>query len=239
MVIDAVKVPLELITSDEESWFIPHDLVYHNCKDRLIFNCSFIHQGISLNQQLLPGPCLGASLLGDLIRFRQHCGAISGDIRAMFHQVRLLPEDRPLLRFIWRNLQKGDQPDVYQWQVLPYGMTCSPCCATFALQKHVREHRPYDVDVRQSIEQCFYVDSCLQSLHTVDEARQLVNKMRSVLASGGFEIWQWASNVPPVVEHLPANAESESIELWLQNNHSDPQEPALGLIWHCLDDHLC
>ncbi|KAI2655628.1 Elongation factor G 1 [Labeo rohita] len=77
-----------------------------------------------------------------------------------------------------------------------------------------------------------------QSLPTEDEARQLVNKMRSVLGSGRFEIRQWASNFPSVVEHLPANTKSESIELWLQKNHSDPQEPALGLIWHCLDDHL-
>ncbi len=44
------------------------------------------------------------------------------------------------------------------------------------------------------------------------EARQLVKKMRSVLASGGVEIRQCASNVPSVVEHLPANAKSESIE---------------------------
>ncbi|KAL0151615.1 hypothetical protein M9458_051478 [Cirrhinus mrigala] len=233
-----VKVPLELLHSDKESWFIPHHLVHHNDKDRLVFNCSFAHQGLSLNQQLLPGPCLSASLLGVLIRFRQHAVAISGDIRAMFHQVRLLSEDEPLLRFIWRNMRKEDQPDVYQWQVLPFGTTCSPCCATFALQKHVRDHQPGDDEVRQSIEQCFYVDNCLQSLPTEDEARQLVNKMRSVLASGGFEIRQWASNSPSVVEHLPANAKSGSIELWLQKNHSDPQEPALGLIWHCLDDHL-
>ncbi len=133
---------------------------------------------------------------------------------------------------------KGDQPDIYQWQVLPFGMTCSPCCVTFALQKHVRDHQPYDVEVRQSIEQCFYVDNCLQSLPTVGEAKKLVKKMRSVLASGGVEIRQCASNVPSVVEHLPANAKSENIEQWLQNNHSDPQEQALGLIWHCLYDDL-
>lgn len=156
----------------------------------------------------------------------------------MFHQVRLLPEDKPLLRFIWRNMRKEDQPDIYQWEVLPFGTTCSPCCATFALQKHVRDQQAGDEGVRQSIEQSFYVDNCLQSLPTVEQARQLVDKMRSFLASGGFEIRQWASNVPSVVEHLPANAKSQSVELWLQKNHSDPQEPALGLMWHCHNDRL-
>ncbi len=110
------------------------------------------YQGVSLNQQLLPGPTLGASLLGVLLRFRQYAVAISGDIRGMFHQVRLLPEDRPLLRFIWRNMRRKDSPDVYKWQVLPFGTTCRPCCATFALQMHVRYQQVGNEDVLQSIE---------------------------------------------------------------------------------------
>ncbi len=62
--------------------------------------------------------------------------------------------------------------------------------------------------------------------------------MRPLLASEGFEIRQWATNVPSVVQHLPTKARSENIELWLQQNHSDPLELALGLMWHCLEDSL-
>lgn len=49
---------------------------------------------------LLSGPTLGPSLLGVLIRFREHQVAISGNIKGMFHQIRLLPTDRPLLSFL-------------------------------------------------------------------------------------------------------------------------------------------
>ncbi|KAI2646026.1 hypothetical protein H4Q32_024548 [Labeo rohita] len=233
-----VRVPPAGQQVDEESWFIPHHLVQHNGKYRLVFNCSFVYQGVSLNQQLLPGPTLGASLLGVLLRFRQYAIAISGDIRGMFHQVRLLPEDRPLLRFIWRNMRREDPPDIYEWHVLPFGTTCSPCCATFALHRHVRYQQLGNEEVLQSIERSFYVDNCLQSVPTADEAKRLIDKMRPLLASGGFEIRQWATNVPTVVQHLPTKARSESIELWLQHNHSDPLEPALGLMWHCLEDSL-
>lgn len=41
-------------------------------------------------------------------------------IKGMFHQVRLLPEDRPLLRFLWWDLQREIPPPVYEWQVLPF-----------------------------------------------------------------------------------------------------------------------
>lgn len=96
------KLGMEEVLKTSETWYIPHHLVEHNGKHRLVFNCSFEYQGQSLNKVLLPGPILGLTLLGVLLRFRQHSVAISGDIKAMFHQIRLLPEDRFLLHFLWR-----------------------------------------------------------------------------------------------------------------------------------------
>lgn len=96
-----VKISMNEVSSSAESWFIPHHMVYHNNKPRIVFNCSFNYRQASLNKNLLPGPVLGSTLLGVLLRFREYAVAISGDIRGMFHQVRLLPEDQPLLRFLW------------------------------------------------------------------------------------------------------------------------------------------
>ncbi len=156
----------------------------------------------------------------------------------MFHQVRLLPEDKPLLRFLWRNLDREKQPDIYEWQVLPFGTTCSPCCATYALQRHVYDHSHTGDQVRDSIERSFYVDNCLQSLASLDEAKLLVDSLRDLLATGGFELRQWASNIPDIICHLPKEARSESSELWLNQTGEDPQEFALGLRWLCHSDTL-
>ena len=106
----------------------------------------------------------------------------------MFHQVRLLPQDKPLLRYIWRDMQRDRIPDVYEWQVLPFGTTCSPCCASFALQKHVLDHSQPGEDTQVSVEKSFYVDNCLQSFASRDMAKNLVDKLCSLLASGGFEL---------------------------------------------------
>lgn len=51
-------------------------------------------------------------------------------------------------------------------------------------------------DILQSIEQCFYVDNCLQSLSSPGSAKLLINKLREFLATGGLEIRQWPSNDP-------------------------------------------
>lgn len=144
----------------EECWYIPHHLVTHNGKNRLVFNCSHQYLGQTLNQYLMPGPTLGASVVGVLLQFREHPVAVSGDIKGMFHQVRLLPEDHPLLRFLLRDLKVDEPPKVFEWQVLPFGTTCSPCCATFALQLHMASSNQSDNTLRLSVENCFYIDNC-------------------------------------------------------------------------------
>lgn len=199
----------------------PHDHSQWE-KIRLVYNYSFEYEGLYLKDSLLPGPVLSTSLLGVLWKFREHCVAISGDICGMFHQVLVLPEDRQLLNFLWRDFHRDVHPDTYKCQVLIFGTTCSLCCATFTLQWHVALHSNPENDVKFSVDRCFYVDNCLQSLPTFQEA--WLDRLRTLLTSGGFDIWQWTSDVGVVVSHLPSVARSHKLELWLSQNKADPQE---------------
>ncbi|KAJ8352363.1 hypothetical protein SKAU_G00238390 [Synaphobranchus kaupii] len=140
--------------------------------------------GGNLNEWLLPGP----TLLGVLLRFWEHTVAFTSDIKGMFHQVQLLPEDRSLLRLIWRDMKRDAPVSVYEWTVLPFGTTCSPCCATFALQRHVLTNSKPEEDVCTAIERHFYVDNWLQSLTTAETAKDLVDKQRALLVAGGFAL---------------------------------------------------
>lgn len=63
--------------------------------------------------------------------------------------------------------------------------------------------------IRFSVEKCFYVDNCLQSLGTFEAARHLVDGPREMLSQAVFEIRQWAGNVPRVLSHLPTEAQAE------------------------------
>lgn len=127
---------------------------------------------------------------------------------------------------------------MYEWHVLPFGTTCSPCCATYALQRHVKDHSKDNGEVLHSVLHAFYVDNCLQSLQSQTQAKYLMDKMRALLASGGFEIRQWASNAPEVISHLPIEAKSTECELWLTTSKTDPEESSLGLLWRCSSDTL-
>lgn len=192
----------------------------------------------SPSNQLLPGPTLGPYLIGVLFRFRQHTVAVSGDIKGMIHPVRLLPSDQPLLRFLWRDMHREEDPSIFQWQVLPFGTTCSPCCAIYALQHHIKESINKGPLLFETIDQSFCADNCFHSTPTAEEANTLVNSLCQTLAEGGFELRQWACNLPAVTEHLPPEARSTASELWLSKSSSDLQELTLGMQWNCLTDTL-
>lgn len=130
----------------------------------------------------------------------------------MFHQICLLPQDKALLHFLWHGLNREASPSVYEWQVLHFGTTCSPCCAIYALQRLVQDAQAGE-DIAHSVNNCFYVENCLQSLPTAESAKSLIENLRIILALGGFEIHQWASNDPDVIQYLPSEARSEQTEL--------------------------
>lgn len=88
------------------------------------------------------------------------------------------------------------------------------------------------------MERNFYVDNCLQSLPSEVQAKKLVDRLQSLLMEGGFELRQWASNVPAVIGHLPAGLQSESSVLWFSEKSADPQERTLRLMWQCKSDTL-
>ena len=83
----------------DRTWYINHYVVYHPTKHkiRVVFNCSEKFKGLSLNDVLLQGPDLTNNLIGVLTRFREHEVGVQGDIRGMFHQVKVAEKDRDLL----------------------------------------------------------------------------------------------------------------------------------------------
>lgn len=49
----AEKIIREKASNSAESWYIPHHIVHHNGKARVVFICSFHHQQTAWNDDLL------------------------------------------------------------------------------------------------------------------------------------------------------------------------------------------
>ena len=84
-------------------WYLSHHAVLHPQKPgkvQVVFHCSANSKGKSLNQKLLRGSDLLSNLIGVFLRFRKKKIAMVRNIEAMFHQVRVIPNDRDFLRFL-------------------------------------------------------------------------------------------------------------------------------------------
>ena len=83
----AEKVPREEVSDKTRRvWYIPHHGMYHKKKPskiRVVFDCSALYHGFSLNQQLLQGPDLTNNLTRVLCRFRMERIAFMCDIKAV------------------------------------------------------------------------------------------------------------------------------------------------------------
>ena len=194
-----VPVPEQDIhRNDGRVWYLPHHPVINLNKEkiRIFFDCAAEYKGISLNSKVCQGPDLTNKLVGVLTRFSLHPIAIMADIQAMFHQVRVTPEDQDTLRFLWwpeGNLSK--LPMNYKMIVHLFGGTWSPSCCTYALRRTAEDNiGSYSPVALEMITHNFYVDDCLKSMPTVHEAIELVGELKKLAAEGGFNLTKWTSN---------------------------------------------
>ena len=112
-----------------------------------------------------------------LFLFRLRQVAVSGDITAFFHKVKVPVEDQPALRYFHRQPGSKVPPDVYQFTSHPFGLISSMFIATFALRKVAEERKEEFVDAAVRVDKNFYVDNYLDSFDTEEEAHQLVTSL--------------------------------------------------------------
>ena len=108
----------------EKTWYLPHYPVFDKNKPekfRIVFDATAEYHGNSLNKALLTGPDLLNSLVGVLLRFRNYRVVFSADIEAMYHQVRVNPDNAHALRFLWLDVNSDGKPDTYQMLVHIFG----------------------------------------------------------------------------------------------------------------------
>ena len=237
----AYKVPeQERQTGSDSVHYLVHHGVYHPQKKkiRVVFDGSAKYNGSSLNDNLLQGPDLANSLVGVLTRFRQAPIAFTADIESMFYQVRVPQKQHDYLRFLWWTDGELDKdPDEYRMAVHIFGAASSPTIANYALRSTAEGIKETDSEAASTIERNFYVDDCLRSVETEEEAVELVNRVREGCAKGGFHLTKFISNSKRVLMSIPESEASVTVQdLDLQQDNT--VQRALGIQWRIDTDKL-
>ncbi|XP_063042981.1 uncharacterized protein LOC134437423 [Engraulis encrasicolus] len=155
----------------------------------------------------------------------------------MYHQVRVPLEDRDCLRFLW--WAGGDLTKdvaVFRMTVHLFGAVSSPSCAIFALRKTADDSQAdFPEEVVSTVKENFYVDDCLKSVESEEEALSMVKHLTTLCKKGGFTLTKWTSNSRTVLQALSEDQRAKDLKELDMDRDELPVERALGLRW-CVEE---
>ena len=137
-----------------------------------------------------------------------------------------MPEQqRRYLRYLWTDEDGKLMP--YQYNRHIFGTKLSPTCANYALQPCAKRFGLEHPIASHVVIDDFYVDDMLLSVHTIEQASEVIHDLKSLLAKGGFHLKKWFSNSEEIFEI----SEITPIE-------SEDNPKVSGLEWIAADDLL-
>ena len=141
-------------------WYLLHHHVYNPAKPdkvRVVFDCAARSQGLSLNDLAYQGPNLTTLLSDILLNYRLYPYVISGDVQAMYNQVKLPVEEGDMMRFLWNG-------KVYRMTSHLFGGIWCASSAVYALRRVTQDADVHlSDDAISAIRTGFYVDDLLLS----------------------------------------------------------------------------
>ena len=214
-------------------YYISHHEVISDSKStpcRLVFNSSAKFNGHVLNDYWAKGPDILNNLLGVLLRFRENKVAIAGDIKEMYHTVKIENVDQQTHRFLWRQMEDR-KPDIYVMTSLSFGDRPAAAIAAVALRKTAEIGEDQFPDASVTIKKNSYVDDIIDSFDTNEKATEMINQIDNVLTEGGFVIKNW---------RVSGQLSEEEMQVYSvnSNNEKNTESKVLGVIWDVSNDEL-
>ena len=192
-----VEVPAEKVNHDKPEWYLPLQAVFtpdRTTKVRLVFDASAKGpNGKSLNDHLEKGPNYINSLPNVLMAWRFDKVAYTGDMRKMFNQVMIHPDDQEFHRFLWRRNDR-EQPRVYQWTRLNFGDKPAPDIAAGAIKTLAKASESMYPEAAKELCTHVYVDDIGGSREDEARCKRITDEIDAILATGQFQIKAWHSN---------------------------------------------
>ena len=258
------KQIIEKVTDSDRNKFPIHYLSHRpvirsnakSTKVRIVFDasCRESSRSPSLNDCLLQGPCNLPQVATLLVTFRQHAIGITADIEKAFLQVKIHPDDRDLLRFLW--FDSSGRLEIFRHASLVFGLTCSPAVLECVIQEHLNSVEGENPEIIDMLKRNMYVDNVVTGCQTADEAKEFFITSKQAFSSGGFNLRQWISNSKELNQFiremtsktLPQQQDSSNIQEDLSTASSailnpeasliDCETSVLGLPWSPVTDEF-
>lgn len=162
------------------------------------------------------------------------------DVESMLHQVKIPPEDADLLRFLWwPDGNVSQELQEYRMEVHLFGATSSPSCASYALRRCAEDNKnSFDAAVVDTVLHNLYVDDCLKSVASEQEAVILYQDLKAICQTGGFRRTKWMTNNQDVLSIIPREDQATEVKDLDLDQDSHAIERALGIQWCIWSDQF-
>ncbi|XP_064537394.1 uncharacterized protein LOC135427725 [Drosophila montana] len=219
-------------------FYLPHHCVEKpdssTTKFRVVFDGSAKStSGASLNDLLHTGPAIQPKLFNNLIQFRFLKVAMCGDICKMYRCVRITHPDQFLQCILWRDHQ-NESIRTYTLDTVTYGTKPAAFLAIRAMQQLAHDEEPTFPLAAKIVCRDFYVDDLISGGDSIEEAIQIRQQVKLLLAKGHFPIRKWCSNEP---DALKGESESDCEKL-MEFKDGTNIAKTLGLAWSPSSDSL-
>ena len=164
---------------------------------RIVFNSSANYMGHILNDCWAKGPDLLNSLIGVLIRFRENKIAMIGNIKKMYHTIKMKPIGQHTHRFLWRNMDSSKEPETYIIQRVSFGDNPSGTIATVALRKTAEMGKDLYSHAATVVQENTYMDNIIESVNDPSYTKQLASDIENLLIKGGSKLKAWTFSGDP------------------------------------------
>ena len=223
----------------ECQWLLPHFPIVRpekaTSKVRIVFDGSAPFEGKSLNTEALTGPKLQSDVFDILVKFSKEWVALVGDISQMYHQLVLLPEDRPMHRFLWRNMEINKEPEVYEFLRFVFGGCYCPFCAQFTWQKHAEIHQDSYPLAASAVKNHCYMDDLMPSVNSIKKAIETRCQLTEMGDKAGFHVRKWVLNLTEVLADVPVEDRASEVDL---EKNLLPVMKTLGVSWTAREDQF-
>ncbi|CAK9799145.1 hypothetical protein ANTPLA_LOCUS1910 [Anthophora plagiata] len=220
-----------------EGLYLPHHAVIKTTstttKLRVVFDASAkTSSGVSLNDTLLVGPTIQDDIFQLISRFRLHNYVLTADIEKMFRQIKMHPEDTVFQKILWRD-SCNEPIKVFRLNTVTYGTASAPFLAVRTLkQLAIDEGHAFPL-AAEALERDFYMDDLLTGANTISQAIELREQLIKLLKLGGFNLRQWSSNEPMLVQES-----SDHIALDKVHFIASDTKKTLGIGWNAKQDYI-
>ncbi|XP_063420679.1 uncharacterized protein LOC134705894 [Mytilus trossulus] len=158
---------------------------------------------------------------------------VVADIQQMFHSFLVQEEHRDFLRFLWHKDNVIENPLVtYRMRVHVFGNRLSPSIAMYGLRR-IGElaTESHGDDVKNFINNYFYVDDGLKSCPSSQDAIDLILKTQEAMKMhGNLRLHKFASNSKVVMNALePGDLAKGLVDMDFEKD--SPTQRSLGLLW--------